>query len=259
VIRGQETCSWMKTVCGTTVVLLLAFAGSVIAAPLLFSGSSTAQKRILEPVQKTLEKRTGVAIDIMGAGTIRGIKDLMAGSAGAALSDCPLALAFQETGVPTEGTYQEHVIAQDQIVAIVNRRNKVKKLTGEQLAGIHSGKITNWKEVGGPDERIVVVIPPQSSGTRSVIQDSLLGGGSFVANAYVTVTDREALEIVGKSPIAIAMLSEGFVDRKGKDVKTVSTPQLKRQLCIITKNEPSDDLKKVIKFLQSKEAKRLFK
>ncbi len=253
--RGKQ--SWRAKAAGT-ILLLLAFAGTSIAGPLVLSGSSTMQKRILEPAQQALEKKIGVAIEVKGAETIRGIKDLMAGTADAAISDCPLALAFQETGAPSEGTYREHVIAQDQIVAIVNARNKVKKLTREQLAGIHSGKITNWKDVGGADEPIAVVIPPQSSGTRSVIQDSLMDGAAFAANNYVTVTDREALDIVEKSPIAIALLSEGFA-KSGKGLKTVSIPPVKRQLCIITKNEPTENLKKVIEFLQSKAAKKLFK
>jgi phosphate transport system substrate-binding protein len=239
--------------------ILLTASGSSLAGPLLFSGSSTVQKRILEPAQKSLEKRTGVMIDSLGAGTIRGIKDLMAGTAGAAIADCPLSLAFAQTGIPLEGTYQEHVVMQDEIVPIVHPKNKVQKLTTKQLADIHEGKITNWKDVGGPNDRIVVVVPPQSSGTRSVVEDALLGGASVVESAYVTVTDREALDIVAKSPIAIALLSEGFVKMNGKTVKTVKAPPIKRQLTIITKNEPSEDLKKVIKFLQSKEAKKLFK
>ncbi len=239
-------------------LFLMACAGSSIAGPLVLSGSSTMQKRILEPAQHELEKKTGVAVDVRGAETVRGLKDLISGAADAAISDCPLALAFQETGVPAEGTYREHVIAQDQIVAVVNAHNKVKKLSKEQLAGIHSGKITNWKEVGGSDESIAVVVPPQSSGTRSVIADSLMDGAAFAANAYVTVTDREAVDIVAKSPIAIALLSEGFA-RNNKGLKVVPTPPVKRQLCIITKNDPADNLKKVIEFLQSKAAKKLFK
>jgi phosphate transport system substrate-binding protein len=248
---------WVAKFAGI-IALLLAFAGNAIAGQLVLSGSSTMQKRILEPAQKALEKKTGVTIEVVGVETIRGMKDLMAGTAGAAISDCPRARAFQETGIPTEGTFREHVIAQDQIIAIVNTHNKVKKLTREQLAGIHSGKIANWKEVGGADEPIAVVIPPRSSGTRAVIGDSLMDGAGFTANAYVTITDREALEIVAKAPSAIALLSEGFA-RNGKDLRVVNTPPIKRQLCIITKDEPDAGLKKVIEFLQSKEAKKLFK
>lgn len=240
-------------------VLALIAPQSALAEPLLLSGSSTMQKLILEPAQKALEKKTGVMIDCSGPGSINGVKALMKKEVAAALISCPLDVAFAETGAPTEGTYQEQVIHQDNVVAIVHPSNKVKGLTLAQLAGIHSGKITNWKDVGGPNDRIVVVVPPPSSGTRAFIRDMFMQGAAFVGNAYVTVTDREAMDIVAKSPIAIAMLSNGFVKMNGKKVKMVKTPKLKRQLSMVTRDEPSPALKSVITFLKSKEAKKLFR
>jgi phosphate transport system substrate-binding protein len=214
---------------------------------------------VLEPSQKLLEKKTGVTCQVTAAGTVRGLKDLMKGEASAAIASCPLAAALLETGIPPEGTYQEHVIMQDQVVAIVNASNKVKGLTLAQLADIHSGKIANWKEVGGPDDRIVVVVPPASSGTLVFIKDLLMRGAAIAPNAYTTVTDREAIDIVGQSPIAVALLSEGFVKTNGKQVKVVKTPAMKRPLSIITRDEPTPELQAIIKFLKSPEAKKLFK
>ena len=240
-------------------MFILAGPRSALADQLLLSGSSTVQKLVLEPVQQILEKKTGVMIDSNGSGTMNGMKALMNKEVAAALSSCPLDLVFAETGVPTEGMYQEHIIHQDNVVAIVHPGNKVKSLTLAQLADIHSGRIKNWKDVGGPDSRIVVVVPPKSSGTRAFILDTVMQGASFVENAYMTVTDREAIDIVTKSPIAIAMLSDGFVRMNGKKVKTVKTPPLKRQLCIITRDDPSPALKTVIAFLKSKPAKKLFR
>ena len=238
---------------------MLSIAGVASAGQVLLSGSSTFQKRVLEPSQQLLEKKTGLVCQVTAAGTVRGLKDLMKGEASAAIIACPLDVALQETGIPPEGTYQEHVIMQDQVVAIVNASNKVKGLTLSQLADIHSGKIANWKEVGGPDDRIVVVVPPASSGTRALLKDMVMKGAAIAPNAYTTVTDREALDIVGKSPIAIALLSEGFVKSNGKQVKVVKTPAMKRPLSIITRDEPSPELKTIIKFLKSPEAKKLFK
>jgi phosphate transport system substrate-binding protein len=245
----------------TLVIMMLALIAPrpAIAEQLLLSGSSTMQKLVLEPAQKVLEKKTGVMIDCSGPGSINGVKALMKGEVAAALIFCPLDLVFPETGIPTEGTYQEHVIHQDSVVAIVNPGNQVKGLTLAQLAGIHSGKITNWKDVGGPDSRIVVVVPPQASGTRAFIRDAVLQGAAFAESAYVTVTDREAIDIVAKSPIAIAMLSDGFVRMGNGKVKTVKTPPLKRQLSIVTRDDPSPALKAVIAFLKSKDAKKLFR
>jgi phosphate transport system substrate-binding protein len=245
----------------TILFLLLVLTGPrpVLAEPVLLSGSSTMQKLVLEPAQRALEKKTGVMIDCSGPGSINGVKALMKKEVSAALISCPLDLVFPETGIPTEGTYQEHVIHQDNVVAIVHPSNKVKTLTLAQLAGIHSGKITNWKEVGGPDDRIVVVVPPMSSGTRAFVRDAVMQGVAFVGSAYVTVTDREAIDIVAKSPIAIAMLSDGFVRAGNGKIKTVKTPPLKRQLSIVTRDDPSPALKSVITFLKSKEAKKLFR
>jgi phosphate transport system substrate-binding protein len=238
---------------------MLSIAGVAAAGQVLLSGSTTFQKRVLEPSLKLLEKKTGVTCQVTAAGTVRGLKDLMKGEASAAIASCPLAAALLETGIPPEGTYQEHVIMQDQVVAIVNASNKVKGLTLAQLADIHSGKIANWKEVGGPDDRIVVVVPPASSGTLVFIKDLLMRGAAIAPNAYTTVTDREAIDIVGQSPIAVALLSEGFVKTNGKQVKVVKTPAMKRPLSIITRDEPTPELQAIIKFLKSPEAKKLFK
>ncbi|MEK6742917.1 MAG: substrate-binding domain-containing protein [Nitrospirota bacterium] len=240
------------------VIVLSVAAGTAAAGQVQLSGSTTFQKRVLDPSQKLLEKKTGIICQVTAAGTVRGLKDLMKGEASAAIIACPLDAALLETGIPPEGTYQEHVIMQDQVVAIVNASNKVKGLTLSQLADIHSGKIANWKDVGGPDDRIVVVVPPASSGTRAFLKDMVMKGAAIATSAYTTVTDREAIDIVGKSPIAIALLSEGFVKGNGKQLKVVKTPAMKRPLSIITRDEPSADLKAIIKFLKSSEAKKLF-
>lgn len=249
----------MTRVFAALLLLALTGPGPVLAGPLFFSGSSTVQKLIIEPAQNALEKKTGVMIDSSGPGTINGVKALMKGEVAAALASCPLDVAFRETGVPTEGTYQEHVIEQDSVVVIVHPGNKVKGLSLAQLAGILTGKITNWKDVGGADGRIVVVAPPPSSGTRAFLKDAVMQGAEYDGNAYVTVTDREAIDLVAKSPISLGMLSEGFVRMNNGKVKAVKTPPLKRPLSIITRDDPSPELKAVITFLKSKEAKKLFR
>jgi phosphate transport system substrate-binding protein len=241
------------------ILLVLIGPFSVLAGPLLLSGSSTVQKLIIEPAQQALEKKTGVMIDSTGPGTIHGVRALMKGEVAAALASCPLDVAFRETGIPTEGTYREHVIQQDTVVVIVNPGNKVKGLSPAQLAGILTGAITTWKDVGGSNDRIVVVTPPPSSGTRAFVKDAVMQGADFATNAYVTVTDREAIDIVAQSPISLGILSEGFVRMNKGKVKVVKTPPLKRQLSVITRDEPSPELKAVIAFLQSKEAKKLFR
>jgi phosphate transport system substrate-binding protein len=246
--------------CLFALLFPLSLAVTANAAPMLISGSSTVQKRVIEPAAKTLEKKTGAKIEISGAGSIRGLKDLMKGEAVAAMLSCPLDVAVRVAGMPGEGTFREHVLFQDNVVAIVHPSNRVRSLTLAQLADISTGKVTNWKAVGGKDARIVVVAPPAASGTRAFVRDAVMKGADFASGAYVTVTDREAIDVVAMSPISIALLSEGFVKASnGKKVKTVKTPPLKRPLSLVTKDTPSKELLAMIKYLQSKDAKKLFR
>ncbi len=231
----------MKKLTFAALITLLFVMGSsfrAAAGPLVISGSTTFQKLILEPAQAALEKKTGTKLEIRGVGTIKGLQELIKGEAAAAMISAPLDIAFRETGVPEEGTYQEHVILKDVMVPIVHPKNPVKTLTWGQLADINSGKIANWKTVGGPDERI---------------------GGDFAGNAFTAVTTREEIELVAESPIAIGVLSEGFVKMNPGKVKVVSIKPITRQLSIVTKGEPSAELLAVINFLKSPAAKKYFK
>lgn len=250
-----------KLKCAVLITLLFLMGGSVRAAadPLVISGSTTFQKRILEPAQAALEKKTGTRIELRCVGTIKGLKELIKGEASAAMISTPLDVAFRETGVPGEGTYQEHVILKDVMVPIVHLKNPVKNLTWEQIADINSGKIANWKAVGGPDERIVVVVPPRTSGTRTFLQDSVMNRANFAGGAFTAVTTREEIDLVSQSPIAIGVLSEGFVKMNPGKVKVVKTRPIVRQLSIVTKGEPSKEILAIITFLRSAAAKKHFK
>lgn len=113
------------------------------AGTLVFSGSTTFQKRILEPTQDALHKKTGLTIEIRGVGSIKGLKDLSKGEAAAAMTSVPLDIALREAGLPPDGAFQEHVILNDVVVPIVHPMNPVKALTWEQLSDIYTGKTAN--------------------------------------------------------------------------------------------------------------------
>ncbi len=243
------------------ITLLFALGSSswAVAGPLVISGSTTFQKRILEPGKAALEKKTGTKLEIRGVGTINGLKELIKGEAAAAMVSAPLDIAFRETGVPEEGTFQEHIILKDVMVPIVNPKNTVRSLTWKQLADIISGKISNWKTVCGPDQRIVVIISPRSSGTRKFLQETVMNSDAFSGSAFTAVTTREVIDLVAQSPLAIGVLSEGFVNMNPGKVKVVKSKPITRQLSIVTKGEPSKELLAVITFLKSAAAKKYFR
>ena len=107
---------------------------------------------------------------------------------------------------------QEHIIAVDSLVVITHPSNPVKKLSMEQLAGIYSGSITNWSEVGGADAPINVMDRQDGSGTRSVFANVVFGDGDAAATANATVQNdnTEMASAVNNDPNAIGFVSYAF-------------------------------------------------
>ncbi|RLA19671.1 MAG: phosphate ABC transporter substrate-binding protein, partial [Gammaproteobacteria bacterium] len=144
------------------VTIILLVAGSAFAADVALWGSTTCQKRFLEPGAKALQAATGVKIKVFGVGTGKGMVALLDGKTNVSITSNNLEGTIKSTqkvlkkdGKPAAKipeNIQFHEITKDIIVPIVNKSNPVASLTWAQLAGLNTGKITNWKDVGGNDE-----------------------------------------------------------------------------------------------------------
>ncbi|MDU3801486.1 phosphate ABC transporter substrate-binding protein [Acinetobacter sp. RIT592] len=106
-----------------------------------------------------------VSIEINQLGSSAGIKDAINGVAEIGMSSRDLKGEEKQAGL------KEDKIAVDGIGIITHKNNKVKSITMDQLKGIYTGKITNWKELGGKDAPIVVVSREDGSGTRDAFQE----------------------------------------------------------------------------------------
>ena len=87
----------------------------------------------------------------------------------------------------------DHQVCVVTMAPIVNKDVGVKDLTKQQLIDIFTGKTTNWKDVGGPDEDIVLVTRPTSSGTRATFQKYALDGNEEASNASMETDDSGVL------------------------------------------------------------------
>ncbi len=96
-----------------------------------------------------------------------------AGEIGAANGSCDIGMLARDMGSEYEGILVDHIIGRDGIAIVANIAG-VDNLTIEQVAAVFSGKITNWSEVGGPDEIIRVITRESSSGTRECFENALL-------------------------------------------------------------------------------------
>lgn len=104
-----------------------------------------------------------------------------------------------------EPQFVTRTVAHDALTVILHGDNPVDDLTIGQLEGIYTGKITNWREVGGKDARIRPLVRDRNSGTYEVFQDRVLGGAEFGANVYPCSTMAMLTGIAGSNPGAIGI------------------------------------------------------
>ncbi len=240
------------------------FSGVANAETVRLHGSTTVQKRIMEPGKEALKKATGIDLVLVGNGTGNGLEDLVGGKCDAGMASEELADAVASmkdaSGKAATGDLKPHVITTDVIKVIVNPSNPVSKLDKEQLKGLHNGSIANWKTVGGPDLPVIVVTSHLGSATRKVFQKVIMDGTKYVDGALEVETTRKEIEDVGQFPEGIGAVSMGFINLPGnkEKVKIVETPNISRPLMLITKGEASPGVKKIVDFFTG-EGKKFIK
>lgn len=107
---------------------------------------------------------------------------------------------------------QEHILAIDSLVVIVNPQNPVRDISIAQVRDIYSGKITNWKDLDGDDQPIHVVNRQGSSGTRSVFEKNIYGDDekTLGENQKIADDNNEMAAIVNDDPNAIGYVGYAF-------------------------------------------------
>jgi phosphate transport system substrate-binding protein len=130
------------------------------------AGSTSVQPLLELLANAFMEKYPDVTINISGGGSSAGVKACASGTVdvGAASRDIKMSEA-DLIAIP---------IARDAVAIVVNEANPLSELTMEQVAGIYAGEITNWSEVGGNSEEIVVVSREEGSGTRDCFESKLM-------------------------------------------------------------------------------------
>lgn len=245
-----------------TLFALLCFSASAFAADnkLVLTGSSTIAPLALEIGKRFESLNPGVRIDVQSGGSSRGIADARSGLADIGMVSRALK--------PEEADLSAHLIARDGITVITHASNPVKALSKQQIIDIYTGKITNWKTVGGRDQAITVVNKAEGRSTlelftqyfglknpdiraQVVIGDNQQGiktvAGNTGAIGYVSIGTAEYEAEVG-TPIRLLPLNG--IKALVANVSNESFP-LSRPLNLVTKTAPTGLAKRFIVFAQS--------
>jgi phosphate transport system substrate-binding protein len=187
----------MKTL--STFSAFLVIAASAYAGNITVKGSDTLVILAQKWAETYMSKNAGTKIQVTGGGSGIGLAALQNKTTDLANSSRPIKPKEIEACIrafarrPTE-----YKVALDGLSAYVNAENPIKELDLEQLEQIFTGKIKNWKEVGGPDARIVVYSRENSSGTYEFFKDKVLKGRDFVASAQTMPGTAAVLQAVAK-------------------------------------------------------------
>lgn len=209
-------------------------------------GAASVVDSLINPHKAAVEKATGLRLEIVKSNAGKGLIDLVDGKCDASLASASVeTVAKGAKGAGREvdtAKLQLHAIQMDEVVFVVHPSNPVQKISGQQMKDIHTGKLRNWNELGGPDRPIKVVTDTLSSATRGLIKQAVLKNEEYLKETLAvnvaTISDE-----VAKDPAAIGGLGAGFVK---PGVVVVKTDKLERPLGLITVGPPSDKLQKVI-------------
>ncbi len=213
----------------------LLIASLLLAAPITQAGKITAKgsDTLVTLAQKWAEtymkKNADTRIEVTGGGSGIGFAALQEQTTDLANASRPIKpkevaaciKAFKKR--PTE-----YKVALDGLSVYVHKQNPLEEITMEQLDLIFTGKVTNWKEVGGSDMAITVYSRENSSGTYEFFKEKVLGGKDFVSSAQTLQGTAQVVQAVSKEPKGIgyggAAYSEGTKSLKVK--KDASSPAI---------------------------------
>jgi phosphate transport system substrate-binding protein len=250
--RSRFRMSLATCLAGVAALLLVVDTDGVgIAADLVtLHGSSNTHKSVVEPGKDACQKATGVSIDIVGSSAGAGLEDLIKGKCDIAMSadTIPEVLSGLK-GVSDPGNLKEFVVGKTRMVVAVHKENPVTKLSADQLKGLLTGTIGNWKDVGGEDKPVVVIAAPQGSANRKVVQRQLMGGGEFAGGTIDAETAAKQAEYLSVNPEGIIVVGESTLKTaKGGTAKVVEAPEAALQMTLVTKGEPTGSVKKIVDF-----------
>lgn len=210
-----------------------------------------------EAAELIMTSNPDIRITIAGGGTGVGIKQVgeglvEIGNAGRKATDEEIA------------TYKLSMVkwAIDGVGAVVNPQNNITALTATQLQDIFSGKIVNWKEIGGEDKAINIYDRDAASGTREVFWKKALNSGEVAKKANVVVSNGAMKTAIAQDPYGIGYVSVGHIDATVAPVALDGVvPNLEnvksgkygvaRGLFSLTKGEPVGLAKSFLDFLLS--------
>jgi phosphate transport system substrate-binding protein len=162
--------------------------------------------------------KKGGRVTVTGGGSGVGIASLIAGTCDIAQSSRPMKFDEKQKMTQAGKIAKEVIIGYDALAVIVNPSNPIKNLTRQQLEQIYTGKITNWKEVGGPDMRIVVYARESSSGTYEFFKEDVMRNRNYANSVLSMPATGAIIQSVKQTRGAIGYVGLAYLNKEVKAI-----------------------------------------
>ena len=192
---------------------------SISASAQRIKGSDTVLPVAQQTAERFMNQHPDTRVTVTGGGTGVGISALLDNTTDIAMASRPIKFSEKMKIKSAGEDVAEIVVAYDALAVVAHPSNPVKQLARQQLEDIFRGKITNWKQVGGDDRKIVVYSRETSSGTYEFFKESVLKNKNYMASSLSMPATGAIIQSVSQTKGAIGYVGLAYVSPR---VKTLS-------------------------------------
>lgn len=202
------------TLIGAMAMSMTAFADSdlsKISGDISCTGSSALQPLVQAAADKFADVAPGVNITVDAGGSGQGLQNVSDGTSTVGDSDV---FAEEKLDKDKAAELVDHQVCAIGMAVVVSQDvadGGVKSLTTDQLVSIFTGETTNWKDVGGPDEDITLVLRPEGSGTRATFDKYALGGAEEAGEAMENDNSAELQKALQDTNGSVGYLALSYI------------------------------------------------
>lgn len=191
---------------------------SISASAQRIKGSDTVLPVAQQTAERFMNQHPDARVTVTGGGTGVGISALMDNTTDIAMASRPIKFSEKMKIKEAGQDVDEIIVAYDALAVVVHPSNPVKQLTRQQLEDIFRGKITNWKQVGGDDRKIVVYSRETSSGTYEFFKESVLKNKNYMSSSLSMPATGAIIQSVSQTKGAIGYVGLAYINKEVKPI-----------------------------------------
>ncbi len=225
-------------------------------------GSTAMQPLVEQAAAQFMSENPDIKIVVQGGGSGTGLTQVSQEAADIGNSDI---FAEEKSGINASQLFDQQVCVVG-IATVINPSITIDNITKQQLVDIFTGKTTNWKSLGGPDQKIVLVNRPKASGTRATFKKYALGGAEEVTGIEED-SSGTVRKIIKETPGAIGYLALSYLDGSVKAISIDSVAPTKENIVTgkyplwaymhsYTKGKPDGAVEAFLNYMMSDEVQK---